>query len=637
MIDAFDWYPKPFSPGDMEGKGSLKLLGKPSLPLVAVLVRETAQNSWDARVSDQQLDFHIQGRTLNNGALATLKQTLFTHGGNGTCLSVLLAMNTMDVLEVSDRGAGGLGGPVRNDRVYEEGVTTDYVDFVLNIGAKQDKAMGGGTYGYGKTICYLASQARTIVIWTKTIVDGKIESRLIASAFGDQFDLDDRRYTGRQWWGRLNDEVIEPLLGTEADVLGAALFDRTFDEGETGTSILILQPNFASNLDELMSQISTAVLWHLWPKLTPSTDGSQPMKITLKHHGEELRLPDPERHDFLRGYVQSLNAIRDVQAGKGKPEGLTTCDVILMRSPKVTLGNLAISKAPCLNPEDSKDPMVPVSGVSSHIALMRHEAELVVTYLSQPNPPLDALHFCGVFKPEFAVDPIFAQAEPPAHDAWEPAGMTDPKEKQHVNVALREMRKVWTQRARPEQTSVNSDANIALGALSTQLSDLVPSLAGTRAGPAPITASRIKKKRKKRTSCSNNGSLGVPSNGVPARRQNRIVIGESGVDTSENGTGLAYVQFDVEGEINALRITAGIGVGYDGGTDSDAASEYVYGVHYLSGHHSAEWSIALREPVFVGPVIDLLSPKEKQWTLVVEFDKSVALDLTLKSRQIKVS
>ena len=43
-MDALDWWPKPLGPGDTIGDSARKILGKPDLDPVEVLVREAAQN-----------------------------------------------------------------------------------------------------------------------------------------------------------------------------------------------------------------------------------------------------------------------------------------------------------------------------------------------------------------------------------------------------------------------------------------------------------------------------------------------------------------------------------------------------------------------------------------------------------------
>ena len=47
---ALEWYPKRFAPGDMDGTTNENLLGQTELSPLEILIRETAQNSWDARL-----------------------------------------------------------------------------------------------------------------------------------------------------------------------------------------------------------------------------------------------------------------------------------------------------------------------------------------------------------------------------------------------------------------------------------------------------------------------------------------------------------------------------------------------------------------------------------------------------------
>ena len=49
MIKTLQWFPKRFSPGAMDASGGDRLLVKTELSRLAVLIRETAQNSLDAR------------------------------------------------------------------------------------------------------------------------------------------------------------------------------------------------------------------------------------------------------------------------------------------------------------------------------------------------------------------------------------------------------------------------------------------------------------------------------------------------------------------------------------------------------------------------------------------------------------
>jgi hypothetical protein len=76
-VRPLDWYPKKYSPGDIDGDGAKKLLGTPSIPLASVLVRETAQNSWDARTGDSPVDFVMNMRRLTQAETDVLRDVCF--------------------------------------------------------------------------------------------------------------------------------------------------------------------------------------------------------------------------------------------------------------------------------------------------------------------------------------------------------------------------------------------------------------------------------------------------------------------------------------------------------------------------------------------------------------------------------
>ena len=170
-----EWFPKAFTPGDMDGSGAIKLLGTSRLSPEEILVRESAQNSWDARIPSQELRYSLHLRTLSQDQMDLLRNVVFRDGSEKLGLGKSLQNQTMRVLEVTDRGTCGLNGPVRNDRVIPEGDPTNFIDLILNVGAPPDTTAGGGTYGFGKTVTYSASHSGTVLFWSHSNEGGKIE------------------------------------------------------------------------------------------------------------------------------------------------------------------------------------------------------------------------------------------------------------------------------------------------------------------------------------------------------------------------------------------------------------------------------------------------------------------------------
>lgn len=554
------WYPKPFTPGDIDGEGARKLLGRPSLHPLATLVRETAQNSWDAALKGEQLVYQLSLRTLTGAQRQVLTDVVFAEPGQGTDLSTFLERKELVVLEIHDRGTVGLGGPVRNDLLIEDGQTTDYIDFVLNVGAPRDTHLGGGTYGFGKTITYLLSEVDTTIIWSRPADGGINGTRFVASAMGDAFEWGYRRYTGRQWWGVEPDigDGIRPLEGPAADKVGTSLFSRGFETAETGTSLMVLgicQPDETTLLAEMLTE---AVTWNLWPKLL-AHKGEPAMTIQVLLDGIPVRDLDPAADRRLAPFITSMSAVRNVQDGLEPSGGLTTCQPIKVIRPNAQLGHLALTWHPHVaSPTRDDDPLRelddlagirPFQGPPRHTALMR-QAELVVTYLEGPPPHIDNVCYGGVFRCLPDVDDAFASAEPPAHDEWQPAGIPNRTHRTYVNVGLRRIKEAVANFARGAVTAKPMGGNtpqVAATVVSAELADLVDHDVGD-----PTSSNGHGRKTQRR-----HGGRSGP----------RLTAHEPTIHTHRGRT-YALVPIDLALSKPA-RVTCRTGIGYEGGTEKD--------------------------------------------------------------------
>ena len=441
-------YSAKFAPGAMDGEGAGKLLGNPDLSRIEVLVRETAQNSWDARGESDQINFTINLRTLDEDTKNLLWETVLPDLAPETGQEELRSKDLVTAIEVSDRGTVGLGGPSRNDLYINPSESTNYVDFVLSVGSPRDEPLGGGTYGFGKTVTYTSSEVGTVLIWSRYKEQGQIRSRFIASATGPSYSDGTVRYTGRHWWGHVPEtgERVEPIEGAEADKLGEKLFQTTFGPGETGTSLLIISPpinDWATGsspaeesgglLGACARSTAEAVEKHLWPKLLDSQQGRQRMQISVQRDGQNIQLRSPDADPMLRGYAMCLYAVRAEQDGFDVSEStlFRAPEVVEIRSqrPARLLGHLALSIQPKLLGE----------AATQGVVLMRNRTELVVKTAYRRKMEETGLQWAGVFKPVDDTDDLFASAEPPAHDDWVPNEKTKVGTRDLVRIALKKI------------------------------------------------------------------------------------------------------------------------------------------------------------------------------------------------------
>lgn len=551
-----EWIPEQFpQSGGLAAEGFYRLLGRPRLDPLTVLVRETAQNSWDARLNRQlPVAFSLDGVYLDHAESRALRDDLFIHGDRvvGTQLSRSLDSRRIRALHIQDRNTKGLGGPLRADRVALSG-TYDWVDFVLNVGKSNTQGMSGGTYGFGKTITYIVSRANAVIIYSKPSGD-RTQSRLIACAIGTEFDDGGRKYTGRHWWGHTDDGSPIPLLGADADTLAERIGIPPFGTG-SGTTISIVDPDFGDRSPhQAMRFIAESALWHLWPKMMPR-DGLTPMDITVSWEGESVPVPTPSERPPLHGFARALTAIHagpKAELPPGAKRELVEC-----RRPRAIVGDLVT--LPLLqrdrvsvddgggSPADETLGAAAIGDLSHHVALLR-APELVVEYLEGPAPPEGGMEWAGVFLVRREFDEVFSQAEPPTHDSWAPELLPKGPGKTIVNVGLRNLRQILGDQWDRGEPRIG-DVEVSTSRVANALASLVTPVDGN--APSP--------------------SDGAPSGGRASQRRARVDLIDCGpvVIGTDVGTQARLAITPRMGSA-ATRVSVTVGVALEG-SGMDAA------------------------------------------------------------------
>ncbi|MFF1730874.1 hypothetical protein [Streptomyces sp. NPDC058247] len=491
------WLSQQYPPeGASAAEGIRNQLGRPELDLLTILVRESAQNSWDARVvpSAGPVEYGIDMWTVGPAHASAWRELLLDGApsrAENFPLRETLGRGPVRVLAVSDRGTRGLGGPTRADDAV--GPDRDFVSFIRNIGEPRETALGGGTYGFGKGIFYLLSRAGTVLVHSRSrTASGGYETRLIGCTLWKSYVATephgDRRYTGRHWWGDASGKLVEPLVDQDAEAIAQRLGLRKFGSEETGTTIVVIDPN----LDDLTPAVAAdylaeTIAWHLWPKMI-STGGSPPaMRFSVTCDGLEHDVPDPRETRPLNMFVAAYETMA----------GSNGSDLHCLR-PKRHLGRLGLVKRimPPLEPSRAAR-MLDIENLIHHVCLMR-PAELVVTYRPGPKPPSVNQGYAGVFRADEAMDEIYAKAEPPTHDAWNPQSLERP-ESTFVQTTFRRINDALDGLLSLGGVARPGASNVALGAASSLFSGLVGgawgiggSTAYSKPGSTVTRTSRVK-------------------------------------------------------------------------------------------------------------------------------------------------
>lgn len=453
-------YSKPHEAGDQASGGRDKLLkSTANLSRTELLIRETLQNSWDAREEGWRPAYGVRIRRVSSEVRRTLRQRVFSSRyDNLPSLRRSLEEDNTYVLEIYDRGTVGLNGPVRANEAAAPGEPNNFNPLVFDIGTTKDADDSGGTYGFGKTAAFEASSANTLIYWSATENQyGEIEYRLIASALGDPYTVGNRRYTGAHWWGDPEKNEIMPLIGHAAQELGESLFDVHFgsdgEDHEKGTSILILDPTVDNpetgrrtpvrtdkEAELLAKTICESLALHAWPKVIPDSSGETPMIIDVYHNDVNLGVTEDTQIRYSR-YGTALAHVRRLQgepysSGSAILKPYTgqldlrdypiTLNRVSMETPATkaefwgsrndrVAGHLVLMKTVHVL-DDDRTKGAPMN----QLALMRSRAELLVAYDDMRSPDAADFSWHGVFKPTPEVDRHFARTEPSTHDAWTP-------------------------------------------------------------------------------------------------------------------------------------------------------------------------------------------------------------------------
>lgn len=491
---------EPVSPtGSISSTGIINQLGRPNLDTLAVLIRETVQNSWDARLSDfEPLSYAVHGWTLTALQRQILSEQVFSERPDPKSLSLarLDSSVPLQALIIADRGTTGLAGPTRAD-VVPEGSPRNFISFLRDVGQPSSQNLSGGTYGYGKASLYRASGMQTILVHTRCrLENGRLESRFMASALGNRWaDSRGRQYTGRHWWGQDGGEVAEPILNEDADLLASALGMGDFGGDETGTTILILDPLFHDRLSgqqmrfegiertplQALNLMAEYVLWFFWPKMLDSRAGQPAIYFHLQWEDTPVHLPHPSQFPPLAGFVEAMERLKGHR--DDAPMMQSVVKEIMSERPRQHLGKLALQQfiVDKVLRFDTGETESPFEAVTHHTALMR-QAELVVKYLEGRPLPNNKIGYAGVFITDEAVDSVFASAEPPTHDDWNSKSLTDDWHKRYINVALRKINEEMAGFVQSPRTAVPAGTLTPLGAFATWLGEsLIPAELGTSA------------------------------------------------------------------------------------------------------------------------------------------------------------
>lgn len=231
-------------PGRMTQSGSslLKLIQNNNMPILDLLVRESIQNSLDAK---NEKDPYVTVEFLT-GEFETIKL-------NAELEEITDSLNRKywkdryKYIAVRDSNTVGLTGKLHYDEVADNQYG-NLLKLIYEISKPQEEEGAGGSWGLGKTVYFRVGIG--LVLYYSRIINenGDYESRLAASLVENEMEkdslipgLDGKSKRGIAWWGeKIGVNKTRPVIDDIYINQVLNIFGITpYTDDETGTTIII--------------------------------------------------------------------------------------------------------------------------------------------------------------------------------------------------------------------------------------------------------------------------------------------------------------------------------------------------------------------------------------------------------------
>jgi hypothetical protein len=398
--------------GGAAGEAYANTLKSPGMRPEHVLAREAIQNSVDAGTG-VKVEVFFRARSLKGAekktfvAAADLSSLAARYEelqfGPNCLLSLDKARTPLQLLYVDDYNAEGLSGDP-----HDKG--SNFYRLLLSLGdrSKARTAHGtGGSYGFGKSVYSSSSAIQTIFAYTRfQSPNGKEITRIFGCGYYPSHEYKNTMYSGRAWLGsKLRKDsqgrlIVDPLENHAADSLALQLGFELREEGQCGTSILIVDADV-----DLQAIVQGVEDWW-WPRLV---ENKLDIEITDADGG--LHLPRPKKNPALKPFIEAFDIARNIAEPKAGTQKLFKPNAFEGGVPLGSAGFVVV-------PVDQHGKTVVPSERCNTVALIRAPL-MVVAYknFSETSPPVVGTYVAAEIE---EVDLALKKSEPPAHDRWDP-------------------------------------------------------------------------------------------------------------------------------------------------------------------------------------------------------------------------
>lgn len=251
----------------LTGEALLRIIQNDSMPWIDLLVRESIQNSLDARSGNKKsvhVDFTV-GDFVTNSLSKHLE-------GIEKALNERFGFTTKKFLSVRDYNTEGLTGPMSQSELTDGMDEGNLISLVYDIMKAQNKEGAGGSWGLGKTTYYRLGIGLVIYYSRIKARNGEYEERLAINMVEDETSpssiipgYKESKRLGIAWWGNeISENTTVPITNQNEIHEFLKIFDiDPYINDETGTAIIIpfIEPKnlLTQNLQGMNSEITSEV------------------------------------------------------------------------------------------------------------------------------------------------------------------------------------------------------------------------------------------------------------------------------------------------------------------------------------------------------------------------------------------
>ena len=446
MTPAIDEMESMLGMGTINGRAVLKTLNSNILSPTEVFLRETVQNSFDAKKSDvDHINFQMRAFKFPKEQYEYLLSLFPLKDKNdepsffkrNILKNLAPDMINLEVTDTNTTGLIGTAGIPEGEDAKK--AKQNFYNFVYGTGNdKEQLAVSGGSYGFGKAALYLYSKARIILIYSKTHKkNGEYKSKFIIVS-----NIENVKDNGadRCWWGSKKSfknrtgEYIAPLVAT-ADIVAQNIGFTPFEAEETGTKLLLL--NAGPTLNEFRAEkrfedifkkdMPRYIVHWYWPKIITNE-----IKFSLIFEDKEIPIDDIENVYPYNIFAQALRYYNNPGSGITRfGFNSNTYRKVEYGNQKQLVGTVALKESIIQKKPDYSDLLTIFNTNNPVIACMRAIGHIVYYYevpIPTGNISIQKTYY-GIFKVDpkasyfvdgekILVDNYFREMENTTHDEW---------------------------------------------------------------------------------------------------------------------------------------------------------------------------------------------------------------------------